>query len=153
MAKSLNRCEFIGNLTKDVETKFLPNGNAVSQFTMACNDGYRDKNTGEQVDQVEYPTIVAFGKLAEIMSEYLKKGSKVYVAGKFKNEKWQDKNGQDKYFTKFVAQDMLMLDPPGSRTQAPQQQAPAQSQAPAGPVGDDFDDPIPFAPYEFRSII
>jgi len=151
MAKSLNRCEFIGNLTKDVETKFMPNGTAVTQFTMACNDGYKDKNSGQQVDQVEYPTIVAFGKLAEIMDKYLKKGSKVYIAGKFKNEKWTDKQGETKYFTKFVASEMLMLD--GRASGSGQQSGPTPAASSGDPSGAkqaapapnaDFDDDIPF---------
>ena len=151
MSKSLNRCEFIGNLTKDVETKYMPNGNAVTQFSIACNDSYRDKNTGETVETTEYPTRVAFGKLAEIMAEYLKKGSKVYVAGKFKNEKYTDNSRVTKYFTKFIANEMLMLDgrsdgQGAARSEADEQGSAGsnhgqQSAPPANP--DDFED-IPF---------
>lgn len=106
----INKCIFIGNLGNDPETKFLPNGDAVTNISIAISETWKDKNTGEDKEKTEWIRIVAFKRLAEIMSEYLKKGSKVYIEGKMVTRKWQDQSGQDKYSTEIVASQMQMLD-------------------------------------------
>ena len=159
MSKDLNRGDFIGRLGRDPESRFMPSGGAVANFSIACGDDYRDKQTGQKVEQVNWINIVAFGRLAEIVGEYLKKGSKVYVSGKQVTRKWQDKTtGADRYTTEIVASEMQMLDSRGDAggqgagpSAAPAQQAPAaQNAAQAAPAGQgdgfdqDFRDDIPF---------
>jgi single-strand DNA-binding protein len=143
MSKSLNSCNFIGFLGRDVETRAMPSGKSVANFSIAVSDGYRDKQTGEIVDQTEWVRCVAFDKLADICSQYLRKGSKVYVSGRMKTRKWQDKDGVDRYATEIVLENMQMLDsrPVEGRQAAPAQAAPAQAQQEG--FGD-FDDDIPF---------
>jgi single-strand DNA-binding protein len=156
MARGINKVILIGNLGQDPEVKFMPNGNAVTNVTIATSESWKDKNTGEQVDKTEWHRVVFFRRLAEIVGEYLKKGSKVYIEGKLQTRKWQDKDGNDRYTTEIVANEMQMLDSRGgggdfkpSSNQASSNQSSGQpsSQAPAtAPAGgfDDFDDDIPF---------
>ena len=154
MAKSLNKVMLIGNLGKDVETKFLPNGDAVCNFSIACSESWKDKNTGEKVEKTEWINIVAFRKLAEICDKWLTKGSKVYVEGKYQTRKWTDKDNNDRWSTEVLIHDMQMLggnpqaDQQGSggynQAQTASQQAPAQSQAAPAPIDNQFDDDIPF---------
>ncbi len=147
MARSLNLCQFIGNLGQEPEIRNLPSGNAVANFSIAVADDYKDKNTGQKVEQTEWVRCTAFGKLAEIIGEYVKKGSKVYVSGKMKTRKWQDKDGQDKYTTEITVNDLQMLDSrQGGQSTAPQQSAPpSQQQQPQNGGGAfDPDDDIPF---------
>ena len=153
MAKSLNLCQFIGNLGQDPEIKYTANGKAVASISIAVADGYKDKQTGQQVDKTEWVRVVAFDRLAEIIGKYVRKGSKVYVSGKFTTRKWQDQSGQDRYTTEVVANELQMLD---AKQDAPQRQAYAPQQAPRQqapqrrapqppPTGQDaFDDNIPF---------
>lgn len=144
MGKSLNQCNFIGNLGQDPEVKQMPNGGAVANFSIAVSDDYKNKNTGEIVQQTDWVLIVVFGKLAEICGQYLNKGSKVFVSGKQKTRKWQDQNGVDRYTTEIVASEMQMLDGRnggGSNAPVPQQQQPPQQN---GGLPDDFDDDMPF---------
>lgn len=149
MSRGVNKVILIGNLGQDPETRYMPNGDAVSNFTMATSESWKDKNTGENVTKSEWHRIVAFKKLGEIIGEYLTKGSKVYIEGSIKTRKWQDKEGQDRYTTEIVARDMSMLD---SRPEGPPrpQEKPKQ-QGYSGPPGakqepprDDFDPDIPF---------
>ncbi|VAX05378.1 Single-stranded DNA-binding protein [hydrothermal vent metagenome] len=151
MARGINKVILIGNLGKDPEVKYAANGNAIANITLATSESWKDKNTGEQVDKTEWHRVVFFRRLAEIAGEYLKKGSKVYIEGKLQTRKWQDQNGQDRYTTEVVANEMQMLDSRGggstsfdqSQSQsapAPQRSAPQSQPAPAG----DFDDDIPF---------
>jgi len=124
MSNDLNQCSFIGRLGEDPAQKSMPNGNAVTNISIAVGEQWKDKQTGQKQEATEWVRIVAFGKLAEIMGQYLSKGSKVYVSGKMKTRKWQDQSGNDRYSTEIVAKDMQMLD---SRNQ---QSAPAQQQQP-----------------------
>lgn len=111
MAKSgINKVIILGNLGNDPEVKYLPNGDAVTNFSIATGESWNDKQTGEKVEKTEWHRIVAFRKLGEICGEYLKKGSKVYIEGKLQTRKWQDQNGGDRYTTEIVANDMQMLD-------------------------------------------
>jgi len=125
---SINKVMIIGTLGRDPEMRYLPNGNAVCSMSLATDEGYKDKQTGQQVDRVEWHRIEAFGRLAEIMGKYLKKGSKCYVEGKLKTDEYE-KDGIKRYSTKIVANEMTMLD---SKQDGQQQGAPQQ--APAQPV-------------------
>jgi len=166
MARGINKVILIGNLGKDPEVRYSPNGGAVTTITLATSESWKDKNTGEQVDKTEWHRVVFFRRLAEVAGEYLKKGSKVYIEGKLQTRKWQDQQGQDRYTTEVVANEMQMLDSKGGSANfnqgqqaAPQQQAhqapqgqqqqqttPQQQAAPQAPAmsGGDFDDDIPF---------
>ena len=151
MARGVNKVILIGSLGKDPEVKYMPNGNAVANISVATSESWKDKNTGENVDKTEWHRVVAFRRLAEIMGEYLKKGSKIYIEGKLQTRKWQDKNGKDNWTTEIICNEMQMLDSRGQGSAPAQQQrsaqsAPAQSDRPASepPVNNDFDDDIPF---------
>lgn len=148
MSRGVNKVILIGNLGQDPEVKYMPNGNAVASVTIATSESWKDKNTGEQVDKTEWHKVVFFRRLAEIIGEYLHKGSKIYIEGKLQTRKWQDKNGKDNWTTEIIANEMQMLDSKNQNalnqqaSTAAQQGRPAQS-APA-PVDADFDDDIPF---------
>jgi single-strand DNA-binding protein len=135
---SVNKFIGIGNLGRDPETRFMPNGNAVCNFSIAISEKYKDKVSGEWREVTEWVNIVMFGKLAEIAGEYLVKGSKVYVEGKLKTEKYTDKSGVEKFSTKVVAEKMDMLS-------ARSESAPQAKQT-RTPEPDPFDDSseIPF---------
>lgn len=143
MSRGVNKVILIGNLGQDPEVKYMPNGNAVANVTLATSESWKDKNTGEQIDKTEWHRVVFFRRLAEVVGEYLKKGSKVYIEGKLITRKWQDKNGADRWTTEVVADQMQMLD---SRGNAPANSGTAQSasQSAPAPVNNDFDDDIPF---------
>lgn len=106
---SVNKWIGVGNCCADAEMKALPSGGYVTNITVACNDKYKDKQTGQMVDKTEFVRIVFFNRLAEIAGEYLKKGSQVYIEGKLQTRKWQDQNGQDRYTTEIIANEMQML--------------------------------------------
>ena len=148
MARGVNKVILVGNLGKDPEVRYMPNGNAVANITLATTESWKDKQTGEQQEKTEWHRIVMFRRLGEIAGEYLKKGSQVYIEGKLQTRKWQDNSGNDRYTTEIVASEMQMLGGRGgggsagfSSDSAPAKSAPAQpAPAPAG----DFDDDIPF---------
>ena len=131
MARGINKVILIGGLGKDPEVRYMPSGGAVANFTMATNEEWKDKTSGEKVEKTEWHRIVMFNRLGEIAGEYLKKGSKVYIEGKLQTRKWQNKNGQDQYTTEIVASEMQMMDSrgegPPAQQSAPQQQAPQQN--------------------------
>ncbi len=135
---AVNKFIGIGNLGKDPEMRFMPDGKAVSNFSIAITERYKDK-AGEPKEVTEWVNIVTFGKLAEIAGEYLTKGSQVYVEGKLKTEKYQ-KDGQDRYVTKIIADKFQMLGSKGERKEP--RQKPAEQ--PQGGSFDDMDDDIPF---------
>jgi single-strand DNA-binding protein len=138
---SINKVIIIGTLGRDPEMRYLPNGNAVVSMSLATDEGYKDKNTGQQVDKTEWHRVEAFGRLAEIIGEYLKKGSKCYVEGKLRTDEYE-KDGIKRYSTKIIANEMTMLDTrQGGDNQggqqgysAPQQQAPSAPQQQAQPA-------------------
>lgn len=157
---SVNKCIFIGNLGRDPEIRYMPSGDAMANFSIACTDSFKGKS-GEKQERTEWVRIVMFGKQAEIAGEYLKKGSAVYIEGRMQTRKWTNKEGQDQYTTEIVADRMQMLggrssgsnsfevmdDDVGSSSSAPapqRQQAPAGSNRPASNSIDDIDDDIPF---------
>lgn len=150
MARGVNKVILIGNLGRDPEVRYMPSGSAVANVALATSEQWRDKQSGEQQERTEWHTVVFFNRLAEIAGEYLRKGSQVYVEGSLRTRKWQDKNGNDRYSTEIVANEMQML---GSRSGGgggdferkprQQQQPAAAAPASAGPA-DEFDDDIPF---------
>jgi len=113
---SVNKVILIGTLGRDPEMRYLPNGNAVCSVSLATDEGYRDKNTGQQVDKTEWHRVEAFGRLAEIMGEYTKKGSKLYIEGKLRTDEYE-KDGIKRYSTKIIANEMTMLDSRNSQDQ------------------------------------
>ena len=102
MARGVNKVILVGNLGQDPEVRYMPNGNGVANITLATSDSYKDKNTGQMVDKTEWHRVVFFGKLAEIVGEYCRKGSQIYVEGKLQTRKWTDQQGQEKYTTEIV---------------------------------------------------
>lgn len=148
---SLNQCNFIGNVGK-LETRFMPNGEAVTNISLACNETWKDKS-GAQQEKCEWVNVTMYKKLAEIAGEYLKVGSQVFISGKMSTRKWQDKEGKERYTTEIIVNEMTMLGGKQDRstTQPAQTQSrPAQAQPakePAKTAGsfDSFDDEeIPF---------
>ena len=145
--RGINRVILIGNLGQDPEIRYMPNGNAVANFSVATSESWKDKQTGETRDRTEWHRVVVFGKLAEIAGQYLKKGTQVYLEGQLQTRKWQDQSGQDRYTTEVV------INPIGGTMQIlgsrqydgePKQAAqPAQAQTQEAPPID-FSDDVPF---------
>ncbi|WP_111643346.1 single-stranded DNA-binding protein [Marinimicrobium alkaliphilum] len=137
MARGINKVILIGNCGQDPETRYMPSGGAVTNVSLATSETWKDKNTGQQQERTEWHRVVFFNRLAEIAGEYLKKGSKVYIEGSLRTRKWQGQDGQDRYTTEIVANEMQMLDSRGGQggqggdygsydQSEPQQQAPQQ---------------------------
>ncbi len=157
---SINKVILVGNLGRDPETRYMPEGGAVTNVSIATTDTWKDKTSGEKKEATEWHRVVFFNRLAEIAGEYLKKGSQVYVEGRLRTRKWQDKEGQDKYTTEIVCDTMQMLggrqgmgdgggrperggDASESRSGPPAEGRPAPAKKPAGKF-DDMEDDIPF---------
>jgi single-strand DNA-binding protein len=157
---SVNKVILVGNLGRDPETRYMPDGGAVTNVSIATTESWKDKTSGEKQEKTEWHRVAFFGKLAEIAGEYLKKGSQVYVEGRLQTRKWQDKDGADRYTTEIIADRMQML---GSRQgmgggergeregggggggERPAGAAPAKAAATkGGGKFDDFEDDIPF---------
>ena len=109
MARGINKVILVGNLGKDPEVRYMPNGNAVANITLATTESWKDKSSGEQQEKPEWNRLVMFRRLGEIAGEYLKKGSQVYIEGKLQTRKWHDNTGNDRYTTEIVANEMQML--------------------------------------------
>ena len=148
MARGINKVILVGNLGADPETRYMPSGSAVTNLRLATNERRKDRQTGEFTDVTEWHRVVMFDKLAEIAAEYLRKGSQVYVEGKIRTNKWQDKDGNDRYTTEIIATEMQMLGGRGggggSFGGGSPQQGGGGGSAPPEPATDDFDDDIPF---------
>ncbi len=163
-SRGVNKAIIVGNLGSDPEMRYMPNGTAVTTISVATSETWTDKQTGQPQERTEWHRIEAFGKLAEIMGQYLRKGSQVYIEGSIRTDKWQDQSGQDRYSTKIRADQMQML---GSRqggtaefnqapqanaapqaaqqnTQAPNQFEKKKFETPQIDNDDDFGDDIPF---------
>ena len=155
---SVNKVILIGRLGKDPETRYMPNGEAVTNVTLATSENWKDKS-GVKQEKTEWHNVVFYRRLAEVAGEYLKKGSMIYVEGKLQTRKWQTKEGQDRYTTEIIANEMTMLGGKSSggnfevmdeQQSAPQRSAPARpapAPAPSSNAGrsfDNFDDDIPF---------
>jgi single-strand DNA-binding protein len=153
MARGINKAILIGNLGRDPETRYTQGGTAVTNFSVATSDSWRDRQTGEQQERTEWHNVVCFARLAEVAGEYLRKGSKVYIEGRIQTRKWQDKEGNDRWTTEIIANEMQMLDSRGggggggysdSRDDYQSSRSNAPAAAPVDDMGDDLDDDIPF---------
>ncbi len=168
---SINKVTLIGNLGKDPEMRYMPSGEAIANLTLATTDNWKDK-TGAKQEKTEWHRISMFGRIAEVAGEYLKKGSSVYIEGRLQTRKWQDKDGQDRYTTEIVANEMKMLggrpsggestsfddSDRGERSDRSSERGGATPRSTGQPMGsgssgastakkaklDDFDDDIPF---------
>lgn len=152
---SVNKVILIGNLGRDPEVRYNPDGGAMANISIATTDTWKDKQSGEKQERTEWHRIVFFGKLAEIAGEYLKKGSPVYVEGRLQTRKWQDKEGQERYTTEIVADRMQMLGSRGGGSEPMTRESPPKEIASGGKSGkssgsgkgggfDDLEDDIPF---------
>ncbi len=153
---SVNKVILIGNLGKDPEMRYLPSGEAIANFSVATSEAWTDKTSGDKKEATEWHRVVFFGRTAEVVGQYVKKGSKIYVEGRLQTRKWQDKEGQERYTTEVRGDVMRMLDRRGegsaamdqdapaaeSRRPAPARSAPAPARAASG--FEDMDDDIPF---------
>jgi single-strand DNA-binding protein len=170
MARGINKVILVGNLGADPETRAMPSGTTVANLRIATSESWRDKQSGEQQERTEWHRVVLFGRLGEIAAEYLKKGSQVYIEGSLRTRKWQDKQGQERYSTEIVGNDMQMLGGRGGgggpgaegggfsrgsgqgagsgRSQSGGSGEPfpddSHSAGPSGGEREDFDDDIPF---------
>jgi single-strand DNA-binding protein len=152
MARGLNKVILIGNLGADPETRAMPSGMTVANLRVATSESWRDKQSGEQQERTEWHNVALFGRLGEVAAEYLRKGSQVYIEGRLRTRKWQDKQGNDRYTTEIVGNEMLMLGGrsaaagaavPELRDRPEMAEAPERAE-PASRGGNDFDDDIPF---------
>jgi len=154
MARGINKVIIVGNVGGDPETRYMPSGSAVTNLTVATNESWKDKQTGEKKERTEWHRVAMFNRLAEIAAEYLRKGSQVYIEGKLRTRKWQDKDGQDRYTTEIIADEMQMLggrggssgnfgggDSGGGDTGGSNR---GGGSPPPQSAPDDFDDDIPF---------
>jgi len=147
MARGINKVILVGNLGQDPDTRYMPSGSAVTNLRIATSEQWKDKQTGEQKERTEWHNVAMFGRLAEIAAEYLRKGSQVYIEGKLRTRKWQDKQGNDRWTTEVIADEMQMLGGRGGGGGS----APMSSQDSGPPGGNypdsgggEFDDDIPF---------
>ena len=149
---SVNKVILIGNLGADPETRYMPSGDAITNIRIATTFRWKDKSSGENKEETEWHRVAFFGRLAEVAGEYLKKGSPVYVEGRIRTRKWQDKDGNDRYSTEIVAEAMQLLGSRGGAGEPASAREPAESasgaapkpaKAPAGGLSD-MDDDIPF---------
>lgn len=160
---SVNKCIFIGNLGRDPEMKYTASGEAICNFSIACTESWKDKQTGEKKEMTEWVRISFFGKLAEICGQYLKKGSQVYVEGSMRTRKWTDKDGQERYTTEIRGDVMRILGSKGSQSSGGNYDSggdqdarpPRQPRQPGTATGGfhDLGDDIPFAPINKRGAL
>lgn len=148
MARGVNKAIILGSLGQDPDIRYTAGGAAVANISIATNEQWKDKESGEMQERTEWHRVVFFGRLAEIVGEYLRKGSQVYVEGRIQTRKWQDKEGQDRYTTEIVASEMQMLGSKSGGSTASFDQTPQHENAAAPSSAknsnDDFDDDIPF---------
>lgn len=160
---SVNKCIFIGNLGRDPEMKYTASGEAICNFSIACTESWKDKQTGEKKEMTEWVRISFFGKLAEICGQYLKKGSQVYVEGSMRTRKWTDKDGQERYTTEIRGDVMRILGSKDSQSSGGNYDSggdqdarpPRQPRQPGTATGGfhDLGDDIPFAPINKRGAL
>jgi len=155
MARGINKVILVGHLGADPESRSMPSGRSVTNLRLATSESWKDKQSGEQKERTEWHSIVLYDRLGEVASEYLKKGSQVYIEGRLQTRKWQDKEGKDRYTTEIIANDMQMLGGRGGSgggggggggygggSSEPRERSSAPEPASAGPS--DFDDDVPF---------
>jgi single-strand DNA-binding protein len=156
MARGINKVILIGHLGADPETRAMPSGMSVANLRLATTESWKDKTSGEQQERTEWHNVALFGRLGEIAAEYLRKGSQVYIEGRLRTRKWQDKEGRDRYTTEIVGNEMQMLggrggagggmrDAGGAMAEHSPRSEPSEGAAAgAGASREDFDDDIPF---------
>ena len=152
MARGVNKAILIGNLGNDPEVRYTPSGSAVASISLATSETWRDKQSGEVQDRTEWHRVVFFNRLAEIIGEYLHKGSKIYIEGSLRTRKWQDKNGVDRYTTEIIANEMHMLDSKSASAAPSEKHPPHQASQshhheyaePAMPRNNSADAAVPF---------
>ena len=158
MARGVNKVILVGNLGADPDTRYMPSGKAVTNIRVATSESWKDRTTGDMQERTEWHSVVMYDKLGEIAAEYLRKGWQVYIEGKIRTRKWQDKEGKDRYTTEVIADQMQMLGGRGggggasSEPRSPRQTPPAAEDRTPGPAdesgggggGGEFDDDIPF---------
>jgi single-strand DNA-binding protein len=158
MARGINKVILIGNLGADPETRAMPSGTTVANLRVATSESWRDKQSGEQQERTEWHRVALFGRLAEVAAEYLRKGSQVYIEGSLRTRKWQDKQGNDRYSTEIIGNDLQMLGGRGGGAGAGESSRGAPASVPSFPEesagggggggsrsrSDEFDDDIPF---------
>ncbi|MDE2262258.1 MAG: single-stranded DNA-binding protein [Gammaproteobacteria bacterium] len=163
MARGVNKVILIGHLGADPETRAMPSGSSVANLRIATTESWRDKQSGEQQERTEWHRVALFGRLAEIAGEYLRKGSQVYIEGSLRTRKWQDKQGNERYSTEIVGNEMQMLGGRGGggaaagapgggggasggapREPMPEYSGPSSGSGASGGEREDFDDDIPF---------
>lgn len=165
MARGINKVMIMGNLGADPEVRYMPSGSAVTNLRVATSEVWKDKQSGEKQERTEWHRIVLFNRLAEIAAQYLKKGSRVFVEGSIKTNKWQDQNGNDRYTTEIIASSMQLMDskggsgagatyddeamdaaapPAGAQYSSNVGQKSSKATATATTADEDFDDDIPF---------
>jgi single-strand DNA-binding protein len=155
-SRGVNKVILVGNVGNDPEVRYMPNGNAVANVSVATSDSWKDRNTGDQQERTEWHRVVFFNRLAEIVEQYVKKGTKLYLEGRLQTRSWEQ-DGAKRYSTEIVANEMQMLDSRGAGgvnqefgDQAPPPAAPSQdsekgsTQQPSSSNFDNFDDDIPF---------
>ena len=155
-SRGVNKVILVGNVGNDPEVRYMPNGNAVANVSVATSDSWKDKNTGDQQERTEWHRVVFFNRLAEIVEQYIKKGSKLYLEGRLQTRSWEQ-DGVKRYSTEIVASELQMLDSRGSAGSAqgfgeqtsapgPASQKPGEASEPTAPPSnfDNFDDDIPF---------
>ena len=144
MARGINKVIVVGNLGADPDSRSMPSGNAVTNISVATSESWNDKETGEKQEKTEWHRVVFFGRLAEIASEYLKKGSQVYIEGKLQTRKWEDKEGNERWTTEIVSNQMQMLGEKMSQSASNQGNVTKQNKSSNEFVDEEFDDDIPF---------
>jgi single-strand DNA-binding protein len=155
MSRGVNKVILVGNLGKEPEVRFTPEGNAIANLVIATSESWRDKQSGDVQDRTEWHRVVFFSRLAEIVGEYLHKGSKIYIEGSLRTRKWTDRDNNERYTTEIVANEMHMLDRKGDHeiaaqsmpqqgASAPQESPKPSKPSPAAVSSDDIDDDIPF---------
>ncbi|MDF1756823.1 MAG: single-stranded DNA-binding protein [Legionellaceae bacterium] len=153
MARGVNKVILIGHVGGDPEVRYMPNGNAVATISIATTEAWKDKQSGEKQERTEWHRVVCFNRLGEIVGEYVRKGSKIYIEGSLRTRKWQDQQGQDRYTTEIVGSDMQMLDGKGGASDMPAQQyqgttshKPQQAKQQSAPQEsfEELDDDVPF---------
>jgi single-strand DNA-binding protein len=144
MARGINKVIVVGNLGADPDTRALPSGNQVTNISVATSESWNDKVTGEKQERTEWHRVVFYGRLAEIAGDYLKKGSQVYVEGKLQTRKWEDKEGNERWTTEIVSNQMQMLGEKMSQSASNQGNVTKQNNSSNEFVDEEFDDDIPF---------
>ena len=144
MARGINKVIIVGNLGADPDSRAMPSGNAVTNISVATSESWNDRDTGEKQEKTEWHRVVFFNRLAEIAAQYLKKGSQVYVEGKLQTRKWEDKEGNERWTTEIVANQMQMLGDRMSNDMSNDNASSSQSSSDNDNPEIEFDDDIPF---------